>query len=311
MLLPQLHRLLLVLLVSAAVSGTAQAETLSHGDFSVALPGGFVSEPGGGLLDGQWAGGRHTPSGGGWAIRSLDAATYLDVQQRVAGRIDVTAALSADRFAMLALQEVQDVEGLRTVYVGPADGVDAQVGRWVFTAPAEPTGRRVWWHVYWRTPSSFVELAAWAPAAQLPQLQDDLRRVEALGRPSAPPTETLLFESGQQDCGPPVRLERSVALRQSRRFDDAREVLRAQHDLAPSPTALRLGEHRALGVLYRATEACVHDVARAQRVCSVLEGEARGARAEGLQAAVVACLDGDPKLSEELTREVEAVWSSP
>jgi len=294
-----------------AVSGTARAETLAQGDFTLVLPAGFVPDQETQLLDGQWAAGRHTPSGGGWAIRSLEAAPYLAVRQRVAGRIDVDAALSPDRFAMLALQQAQDTDGLKTLYVGPADGVDPQVGRWVFTAPDATTGRLAWWHVYWRTPTHFVELAAWAPQDQLPQLQAALRQVEAAGDTGAPPTPTLLFESGQQDCGPPVAMDRATAIRESRRFDDAREILRAQHLAAPSPTALRLGELRALGVLYRQVEACVHEQARNQRVCAVVEGEAKGARATGLQAGVVACLDGDRGLSEELTRELEAVWSSP
>lgn len=283
------------------------------------LPNGFDVVPGGALLDGQWAGGRHAPSGGGWAVRSLDAAPYLAVRGRVAERVDLDAALSPDRFAMLAMQEVQGTPGLRTVFVGPADGVDAQVGRWVFTAPADEGRRLVWWHTYWRTPDAFVELAAWAPLAGLPALQEGMRALEAAGRVSAAQAETLLFESGQQGCGPALHADRAQAIRESRRFGDAREVLRSAHTQARAaespalspPVGLRLSEHRAMGVLYRHAEACVHDVARAQRVCTVLEGEPRGAGSQALQAGIVACLDRDPKLSDELAGAVEAVWSAP
>ncbi len=306
MLLPQLHPLLLLLLTPAGA-----AETLSADGFSLPLPAGFSVAEDEALLVGQWSGGHHPPSGGGWAIRSLPADRYTSVRARVAGRVDVDAALSADRFAMLALQAVQGTEGLRTVYVGPADGVDPQVGRWVYTAPGGGGERLAWWHVYWRTPDHFVELAAWAPLAQFPRLQTDLRAVEGAGRPRTDPVQTLLFESGQQGCGPPLNADRSAAIRDSRRFDDAREVLRDQHAQDPDPTALRLAEHRALGLLYRHAEACVHEVARAQRVCSVREGDVRGERSAGLQEAVVACLDGEAALGETLAREVEAVWSAP
>jgi hypothetical protein len=301
------------------MGGPVWATELAHQDFSLVLPTGFVVAEAPELLDGQWSGGQHPASSGGWAIRSMAAAPYLEVSRRVGGRVDVDAALSADRFAMLALQEVQGSPGLHTLFVGPADGTAPQAGRWVFTAPTESGERLVWWHVYWRTPLSFVEFAAWAPVDQLPGLQQDIRQVEAAGKPSVAPTETLLFESGQQACGPTLRADRAAAIRDSRRFDDAREVLRESHvkalepsrsDLAPA-AGLRLAEHRAMGVLYRSTETCLHEVARAQRVCTVVEGQVKGASSVGLQAAVVACLDGKPKITQDVTRAVEAVWSSP
>ncbi len=301
------------------IGGPCWGAVLEYGDFSLSLPASFEVEDGPPVLVGQWSGGRHAASGGGWAIRSLEAGPYLDVRRRVAGRVDVNAALSADRFAMLAMREVRETEGLRTLFVGPADGIDSQVGRWIFTAPGPQAQRWVWWHVYWRTPTSFVEFAAWAPLEQFPRLEEDLQRVESAGRSTVKPTETLLFESGEKGCGPPARVDRSAAIRQSRRFDDAREILRQGHEGAranPSPTVspaagLRLAEHRAMGVLYRHTETCVHEVARARRVCTVLEGEVKGATSRGLQDALVSCLDADAKLTEDLGQSLEAVWSSP
>jgi len=278
------------------------------------LPEGFAPGPGPALLEGQWAVGTHTPTGGGYAIRSLPAAPYLEVRERVAGRIDVGAALSADRYLMLALQQ-SGASDLHTLYVGPADGVDSQVGRWVYSARADDGHPLVWWHVAWRTPTAFVELAAWAPLEQLPRLGPAMRQVEAAGVIAVPPAETLLFESGQQGCGPAMHADRASAVRATRRFGDAREILHAGYapsrDRPDAAATLLLAEHRAFGVLYRHAESCVHEVARRRRVCTVVEGPVRGPAAEAFQEALVNCLDDDAALSRDLESGVEAVWASP
>ncbi|HJN72635.1 MAG TPA: hypothetical protein QGF58_01760 [Myxococcota bacterium] len=238
------------------------------------------------LVEGQTARARGLL--GGLVVRPLE----LEVEDRKLGELDLDAALSPDRVARLT-QQAQEEE-LTTLFTGPADGVDARVGRWVYV-----DSRGVaWWQVFFREGEGFVQLIAWAPADRFSEFATVMRSVE--GRVPAS-GETLLFDGGRADCA--VRqVDRASLIRDSRRFEEARGALRSSWEASElDPNALAMAELRILGLLYRKTERCVHAAARSQRACLVHEGPVWGERDRALHAAAVACLDEDGEVPEAIS----------
>ncbi|MCB9762252.1 MAG: hypothetical protein H6739_20800 [Alphaproteobacteria bacterium] len=254
----------------------------------------------------------HLPTGAGFVLRHWDKAQILDVRKRVERKLDVEAAMSPDRVALLFQKSHEDEPIGETLYVGPADGVDPQVGRWVYRPPAaEGEPERVWWQVFWRSADDYHQLVAWSPAARFADFAQAMRALEGSITPAPGFTapQTLLFDSGRDDCGPPARADRALAIRDSRRFTEARERLRAAwtpyRDDPPAgaldpASALYLAELTTMDALYRSAEACVHKSARERRDCRVLEGPVSGASSEAFQQGVVRCIDEDPELDAAL-----------
>ena len=235
------------------------------------------------LVEGQTA--RAEGPVGGLVVRPL----VLEVEDRKLKEIEVDAALSPDRVARLT-QKAQ-TDALTTLYVGPADGVSSRVGRWVYL---DDRGL-AWWQIFFREGQDFVQLIAWAPAERFGELAVVMKDVEARVPASG---ETLLFDGGRQECAH-RQVDRATVLRDSRRFDEARGALRvAWEEGEGDPHALAMAELRAMGLLYRKTEQCVHAAARSQRACLVHEGPVRGERDRALHDAAVECLDEDDEVAE-------------
>lgn len=250
------------------------------------------SEEGAALVEGQTA--RAEGPVGGLVVRPLS----LELDDKKLDEISVDDALSPDRVARLA-QQAQDEE-LTTLFVGPADGVDHRVGRWVYVDSRDIA----WWQVFFREGDDFVQLIAWAPVDRFTEFADLMRAVE--GRVPAS-GETLLFDGGRADCAL-RQVERASIIRDSRRFDEARGALRtAWEESSGDVDSLAMAELRAMGLLYRKSERCVHAAARSQRTCLVHEGAVRGARDAALHAAAVACLDEDDEVSMAVGLAIESL----
>ena len=235
------------------------------------------------LVEGQT--GRASGPLGGLVVRPLS----MEVEDRKLRDLEVAAALSPDRVARLTQQAQEDA--LTTLYVGPADGVEPRVGRWVYVDERGVA----WWQVFFRDGEDFVQLLAWSSGDRFAEFAGVMRSVEAKVPAEG---ETLLFDGGRADCA--VRqVDRATVLRDSRRFEEARGALRTAWEAsAGDPSALAMAELRATGLLYRKTETCVHAAARSQRACLVHEGPVRGERDRALHEAAVACLDEDDEVGE-------------
>lgn len=293
--------------------------TAAGGAYSLALDADWQTHSGAAVLEGQLARWVHTPTGGGLALRDLDAAALFDVKGR-AERLDLEGALSPDRVARVA-QHSQDEEDVGlTVAITPGDGPDT--GRWVYLPPAragEPP--RVWWQVFWRSARGHHQAVGWAPLAQGAAFAQAMRAVERAVQvdPGFTPPQGVLFDAGRDDCGPPVRASRAQALATSRRPAEAQAALRARYQarlmasggpMDPA-TGLALGELRAVGLLYRMVEDCVLRTAREHRECRVEEGRPEGTRSTRFQQAVVACLDADTTLSAALDGALTPFLGAP
>ena len=273
------------------------------------------------VLPGQSLRARHVPTGGGLALRALDAATLTDLRARGTRGVDVEAVLSPDRLARAAQMSQNEDEQSSTVFVGPADGAGAHLGRWVLTpTPAPGEAPRVYWQLFWRTDGEFHQLIAWAPLSDGARFVTAMRAFErGLTTPGYTPPKTVLYDAGRDGCGPPVRADRAEALRLSRRFEEARGVLRESWDrrLAaetgpmPAELGLQLAELRVMGLLYRLAESCVQSEARARRDCEVEEGPAVGARNLAFQEGIVRCMDADTTVGAAARAAVAPYLGAP
>lgn len=203
--------------------------------------------------------------------------------------LDLDGMLSPDRVARV-VEQAQD-EALTSVFVGPADGVDAGLGRWVYLDAHD----RLWWQIFWRVDGQHAQAIAWAPRADAAAFVQEMRAVEsAVTHPSA---VTVLFDAGRSDC-PAAQVDRGAVLRDSQAFETARGALRQAWSEHPGqPGDLALAELRTLGVLYRKVEQCVHAGARSERACLVHEGPVRDARDAAVHQGAVACLDRDDEIA--------------
>ncbi|MCP4807393.1 MAG: hypothetical protein GY913_12120 [Proteobacteria bacterium] len=255
--------------------------------YSVALPGAWSWEPEAELfIAGQLA--RASNGAMGLVVREVELAPVVASSRRVEA-LDTDAVLSPDRIARLVEQAQEDP--LTTVFVGPADGVDAALGRWVYT----DTNGFVWWQTFWRVDDGYAQLVAWSPVDDAGAFVAEMQRIEAgIGHDAGP---TVLFDAGRSDCAA-AQVERAAVVRESQAFEAARGALREEWAASERDAdALALAELRALGVLYRMGEQCIHVGARKERACLVHEGPVRDARDAGVQRGAVACLDADPEIA--------------
>lgn len=256
------------------------------GRYTLDLPG-WTWQDGAGepYVDGQLA--RAERDGWGLVVRDVELTPL--VEGRRAQALDVPAMLSPDRVARLVADAQTDP--LTTVFVGPADGVDPALGRWVYT----DTQGFVWWQVFWRVDQGTAHAIAWAPVSQAAAFAEAMRQVEAGVEHASGPT--VLFDAGRSECAP-AQVERAVVVRESQAFTDAREALREAWSASERDAdMLALAELRALGVLYRMSEQCIHVGARRERACLVHEGPVRDSRDAGVERGAVACLDADPEIA--------------
>lgn len=273
------------------------------------------------VIAGQSLRARHLPTGGGLAVRTLDAATLQDLRARATRGVDVEAVLSPDRLARAAQLSQGDELEVSTVYVGPAEGAGAPLGRWVYTPiPAPGEAPRLYWQLFWRTDGEVHQLIAWAPLDDGARLVAAMRALEAgLTTPGYTPPRTVLYDAGRDGCGPPAQADRAAAVRATRRFDEARGALRVAWDARlaaetgpmPAELGLQLAELRVMGLLYRLAESCVQSEARTRRECEVQEGPAVGARNQGFQASVVACMDADTTVGAAVQAAVTPYLGAP
>lgn len=288
------------------------------GRFSLELPSGWrVLSDEAPLLEREALRARNTWTGAGFALQSWTREALLSARPRLERALDVDAVMSGDRIAAL-IQREQDAKTVGpTVYLGPADGVDSTLGRWVYLPPEQP--RRVWWQVIWRSQDDIHQLVAWCPIEEFGRCALDFRELEGAVRRDWQPPTTVLFDSGQERCGAPLHADRARAMRASVRFDEARSLMRRaleRYREAPSPplpadAALRLAELSSSDALYRGAEACVHRAARDRRVCEVQEGPAADQADRDLQEAVVACMDEDPTMNEALNAAIAPYLGAP
>ncbi len=253
-----------------------------HGRWALELPGGWSEDEHLSLPDALFQ--ASSEQGRVW-LRELDLSETLDVSSRKLRGVDLHGAASPDRIARL-VQQAQD-EDLTTVYLGPADGVDSHLGRWVYLDAQGRVGWQLFWSLgegrYGQLIASGRQVQAWMPGVE-----------EALSIPEATPT--VLFDAGRGDCRA-RQVERAEVLRASRRFEDARTALRLEWEASPRQAGmLELAELRAMGLLYRKAESCIQSAARQHRACKVVEGPALSERDLVLMDSAVACVDQDDEV---------------